>query len=60
MLRISTPDFVEHGVPRDHGSVYARDYARPGPALLPRNGFPTTLEFTTGRCLTLSPLAGMP
>jgi haloalkane dehalogenase len=37
------PGFVEHRVPRGHGSVYARDYSGAGPAFVLMHGFPDNL-----------------
>lgn len=34
------PDFTEHHVPRDRGSVYVRDIAGDGPAFVMLHGFP--------------------
>ena len=38
------PSFTEHRVPRDHGSVYVRDYAGAGPAFVLMHGFPDNLS----------------
>ena len=40
----STPSFVEHHVPREEGSVYARDYKGAGPAFVLMHGFPDNLH----------------
>src|ERR1700709_2008518 len=37
-------EFTEHRVPRDQGSVYARDYAGAGPAFVLMHGFPDNLK----------------
>ena len=38
------PSFTEHRVPRDHGSIYVRDYAGAGPAFVLMHGFPDNLH----------------
>ena len=38
------PSFTEHRVPRDHGSIYVRDYAGTGPAFVLMHGFPDNLH----------------
>ena len=38
------PSFTEHRVPRDQGSLYARDYAGAGPAFVLMHGFPDNLH----------------
>ena len=40
----SKPAFTEHRVPREHGSVYARDYDGTGPAFVLMHGFPDNLR----------------
>ena len=34
------PEFVEHRVPREQGSIYARDYGGAGPAFVVMHGLP--------------------
>jgi haloalkane dehalogenase len=36
----SKPSFIEHRVPREQGSVYARDYKGTDPAFVLTHGFP--------------------
>ena len=40
----SAPSFTEHHVPREQGSVYARDYQGAGPAFVLMHGFPDNLH----------------
>jgi pimeloyl-ACP methyl ester carboxylesterase len=43
--RLATPPpFVEHHVPREQGSVYAREYKGAGPAFVLMHGFPDNLH----------------
>ena len=38
------PTFTEHRVPREHGSIYTRDYDGAGPAFVLMHGFPDNLR----------------
>src|SRR5271163_4804108 len=40
----STSSYVEHHVPREEGTVYARDYKGTGPAFVLMHGFPDNLH----------------
>ncbi len=40
----SKPSFIEHHVPREQGSVYARDYKGADPAFVLTHGFPDNLK----------------
>jgi pimeloyl-ACP methyl ester carboxylesterase len=40
----SQSSFIEHYVPRDQGTVYARDYQGAGPAFVLMHGFPDNLK----------------
>jgi haloalkane dehalogenase len=44
----AAPTFVEHRVPREQGSVYARDYQGAGPAFVLMHGFPDNLHIWDG------------
>jgi pimeloyl-ACP methyl ester carboxylesterase len=39
-----SPPFIEHHVPREQGSIYARDYGGNGPAFVLMHGFPDNLR----------------
>src|ERR1700738_3313277 len=62
------PSFTEHRVPRDHGSIYVRDYAGAGPAFVLMHGFPDNLRIYDdlipylvggGRTLSISWASGL-
>jgi haloalkane dehalogenase len=41
-MSINSAKFSEHRVPREQGSLYARDYDGAGPAFVLMHGFPDT------------------
>src|SRR5476651_273034 len=43
-MPINSPKFSEYRVPREQGSVYARDYDGTGPAFVLLHGFPDNLH----------------
>jgi haloalkane dehalogenase len=43
-MNAASVNFSEHHVPRDQGTIYARDYAGTGPAFVLMHGFPDNLH----------------